>query len=150
MPTAKKKSTAKARPKASTRVSALTKQVKASRGKTVLKRTAKKHTVDKDRFMVRLKTMGDYPHNDTLMAEVSGRGSDTWADSDGYIGGSSWETPRDMPGFAYAMPGNYPGLVSDLRKEGYKLNLSEYEEVEPSCKKCGCTDRDCGWNPRNQ
>lgn len=61
-----------------------------------------------------------------VLATVRGWGAHEWARWDQSIGGSDWETPRDMPGFAYAMPGNYPNLVSDLRAEGYKLDLSEY------------------------
>jgi hypothetical protein len=64
------------------------------------------------------------------IAEVSGPFAQEWADWDGHIGGSSWDTPSDMPDFAYAMPCDYPGLVEALRAEGYELDLSNYEEFE--------------------
>lgn len=111
-------------------------------GKKVTAAKRRRHirrTLQKDRLTVKLCTMGDYPHADTVMAEVQGLNAHAWADHDGYIAGSSWETPRDMPGFAYAMPCNHAGLVNELRAEGYVLDLSEYSEPDFSegSKPCG-------------
>lgn len=142
---AKRKPTAKTRPKATTSTRIKDRSPRAKAKQPVARRAVKKRT-DIGAFTVKLSTMDDYPHNDVVMAEVSGRGADKWADNDQYIAGSSWETPRDMPNFAYAMPVNHDGLVAELRKEGYKLDLSEYEVPEKLCKEVGCTDRECGWH----
>lgn len=99
----------------------------------------------KDRLVVKLSDLDDYPHGDVVLAEVSGPGAHAWADSDQSIGGSSWETPSDMPDMAYAMPCNHAGLVAELRKEGYRLDLSEYSEPVALCADCDCTDPECGW-----
>lgn len=54
-----------------------------------------------------------------------------WADSkilavhDQSIAGCRWEAPGDMDG-AYAMPGDYPGLLEELKKENYEIDDSEY------------------------
>jgi len=61
-----------------------------------------------------------------VLATVQGWGAHAWARWDQSIGGSHWETPRDMPRLAYAMPSDDPTLIDDLRAEGYKLDLSEY------------------------
>jgi len=63
-----------------------------------------------------------------VTAYAEGPYAHEWADWDGYIAGSSWETPSDMPGTAYACPCDHPGLVAELRAEGYKLDLSDYED----------------------
>ena len=93
----------------------------------------------KPRYTVKLSTMNDYPHADVVMAEVTGRWAHAWAENDGYIAGDSWETAKDMPHFAYAMPCNSTTLVDELRKEGYTLDLSEYSEPDFSeaSKPCG-------------
>lgn len=62
----------------------------------------------------------------SVLATVEGPGAQKWAENDMSISGSSWETPHDMPNVAYAMIADYPGLVNDLRAEGYKLDVSEY------------------------
>ena len=62
------------------------------------------------------------------MVEVHDTFAHEWADSDQTIDGSSWETARDMPGFAYTIICNRPGLVAELEAEGYRLNLSQYHE----------------------
>jgi hypothetical protein len=59
------------------------------------------------------------------------------------IAGSHWEAPDDLP-IAYAMPGDHPGLLEELKKEGYEINEDEYcppdppepEEASP-CPVCG-------------
>jgi hypothetical protein len=35
-----------------------------------------------------------------------------------------------MPGYACTILANYPGLVKELRAEGYALNLSGYSEPD--------------------
>ncbi len=92
-------------------------------------------TTRKDRLTVKLSNSEseDAQVGGWVMAEIEGDFAHEWAESDGSIGGSSWETASDMPDFAYAMPCNHAGLVEELRKEGYVLDLSEYltpEEVE--------------------
>ena len=42
------------------------------------------------------------------------------------IDGSSWETARDLGGLVYTSTYNHPGLIDDLRAEGYNLDLSVY------------------------
>lgn len=95
-----------------------------------------------DWMTVRLRNSDDYPHGDMVMAEVEGPDAHRWADHDGYIGGSSWETPRDMTGFA-AMLCNHSGLVAELRAAGYDLDLSEYSEPIQSCDDADCEDPEC-------
>jgi len=83
-----------------------------------------RRTVDKKRLTVKLSNLdGD---DGCVLAEVSGWGAHPWARWDQTITGSRWETPHDMPGVAYAMPCNDPGLVGELNAEGYDLALSEY------------------------
>jgi hypothetical protein len=106
-------------------------------------RRHRRRMLDKKRLVVKLSTLDDYPHNDVVLAEVRGWGAHEWADWDGYINGDSWETARDMPGYAYAMPGNHAGLVEELRAEGYELDLSEYEEFNKDCEDVGCEDEEC-------
>ena len=65
-----------------------------------------------------------------MLAEVTGRYAHAWAENDQSIAGSSWETAKDMPHFAYAMPSNSVTLVDELLKEGYTLDLSEYSEPD--------------------
>lgn len=85
----------------------------------------------KTRLTVALDNQGD-----SLTAVVQGWRAGQWAASDQTIGGSGWEladgrlhsTPRSR--LAYAMPGDYPGLAEELRKEGYRLDLSCYSEPE--------------------
>lgn len=79
---------------------------------------------DKSSLVVRLETCDD---GITVLATVEGRAAHEWARTDQTIAGSRWETPRDMPGVAYAMPANEPGLVDELRREGYRLDVSAYE-----------------------
>jgi len=60
-----------------------------------------------------------------VMATVSGPGALKWAKDDQTIAGERWES-ADGDDFAYAMPVDHPGLVADLEKEGYTLNLDNY------------------------
>lgn len=66
-----------------------------------------------------------------VMCEVQQTYAADWADDDRYIEGSTWETPSDMPGFAYTIIMWHPGLTEDLELQGYKLDLSEYSDPEP-------------------
>lgn len=63
----------------------------------------------------------------TVTLTVTAPFAEIWADWDQTIVGNSWETPRDMPDFAYAHAIDHPGLIADLRINGYALNLAEYE-----------------------
>lgn len=47
------------------------------------------------------------------------------AADDGYIDGSTWETPRDM-NEAYTFLTNRPTIVAELTAEGYDVDASEY------------------------
>jgi hypothetical protein len=66
-----------------------------------------------------------------VMATVSGPGALKWAKEDQTIAGERWES-ADGDDFAYAMPADHPGLVAELEKEGYTLNLDEYSPPEQS------------------
>jgi hypothetical protein len=61
-----------------------------------------------------------------------------WADSkilaihDQTISGCRWEAPDDMDG-AYAMPMDHPGLLEELKKEGYDIDDSEYCPPDSRC-----------------
>jgi hypothetical protein len=60
-----------------------------------------------------------------VTATVQARGAARWAKQDQQsIGGARWEA--DGSDFAYAVIGDYPGLVDELLQEGYHLNLSKY------------------------
>lgn len=41
------------------------------------------------------------------------------------IAGANWEIPSDMD-IAYAMPSDHPGLLEELKKEGYNINDDNY------------------------
>lgn len=61
------------------------------------------------------------------------RQAKAWADRHQSIDGSSWETARDLDGLVYTITYDRPGLIADLRAEGYTLDLSDYDgecEVE--------------------
>lgn len=62
----------------------------------------------------------------SVMVDVTAPFAAEWADWDGYIDGSSWDTPQDMPDYAYTILMDRPTLVEELRDEGYVLDLSEY------------------------
>lgn len=53
------------------------------------------------------------------------------AADDGYIDGSSWETPRDM-NEAYTSVMDRPTLVEDLTAQGYDVDCSCYSAPEPA------------------
>lgn len=61
-----------------------------------------------------------------VLVEASSR---ILAEHDQTIAGSRWEFPRDMD-IAYAMPGDHPGLLEELTKEGYIIDDSEYSPPE--------------------
>lgn len=62
------------------------------------------------------------PRSLTVLA--SGPFAEEWADSEGYIDGSTWEEcGADM---LYSCLTDRPELVDDLRAEGLKLDLSDY------------------------
>ena len=98
---------------------------------SIRSRKARRHwrrTVNKVRLTVKLTNLdGD---DFGVLAKVQGWGAHEWARWDQTIAGSSWETPRDMPGYGYTILANYPGLVKELRAEGYALDLSEYSEPD--------------------
>jgi hypothetical protein len=64
-----------------------------------------------------------------VMCEVHGQGALRWAKGDQTIAGCRWEG-ADRDDFAYAMPMDHPGLVAELEKEGYRLNLEAYSAPE--------------------
>jgi len=77
-------------------------------------------------LVVRLETSSCDPMQITV--DVSGPTAHAWADNDQTIAGASWETARDMPEYAYTVLSWYPTLIADLKKDGYRLDLSEYNE----------------------
>ncbi len=64
-----------------------------------------------------------------VLITVTAPFADQWADSDQYVAGATWERLDDHQ--IYAMPVDHPGLVAELRAEGYRLDLSNYETEEP-------------------
>ena len=87
-----------------------------------------RRTVNKTRLAVKLSNLdGD---DGCVLAEVRGWGAHAWAEWDQTLAGSTWEGPRDMPGYAYAMPVDHAGLVGELSAEGYDLDLSEYSRPD--------------------
>lgn len=84
-----------------------------------------RRTLDKGRLVVKLSTRDD---GLSVLATVRGWGAHAWAKHDQTIAGDRWEAPRDLPGFAYALLCNVPGLIDELRGEGYRLDLSEYDD----------------------
>ena len=78
-------------------------------------------------FTVYLDNLDD--REGAVMAEVHGQGALRWAKEDQSIAGASWEG-ADGDDFAYAMPTDHPGLVEELEKEGYRLNLDAYSPPE--------------------
>lgn len=65
-----------------------------------------------------------------VMVTINDPFADLWADHDQTIDGSTWES--DGSDFAYTILCDRPNLVAELREEGYKLDLSEYENRSPS------------------
>ncbi len=53
--------------------------------------------------------------------------AEQWADAVGSTEGSTWESTGDR-GFVYDIWQWRPGIIADLVKEGFKLDLSEYSE----------------------
>lgn len=80
-------------------------------------------------FVVHLDNLED--RDGCVMATVSGPGALQWAKEDQTIAGERWES-ADGDDFAYALPTDHPGLVAELEKEGYTLNLDEYSPPEDS------------------
>jgi hypothetical protein len=106
---------------------------------SIQSRKARRHwrrTVNKVRLTVKLTNLDSDASG--VLAEVRGWGAHEWARWDQTIAGSSWETARDMPGYAYTILVNDPGLVRELRAEGYALELSEYSEPDPEAYGVAC------------
>lgn len=110
---------------------------------SIQSKKARRHwrrTVTKSRFVVKLSNIdGD---DVCVLAEVRGWGAHAWAEWDQTIGGSSWETARDLPGYAYAMPVNHAGLAEELGAEGYDLDLSEYSPPDERADEGDDPDRE--------
>lgn len=85
-----------------------------------------RRTLDKSRLRVKLTPHPDYPNGSVLIAEVRGWGAWEWAHSDQSIASNRWETPPDLPGYAYSVISNHPDLVTELRYEGYVIDLKDY------------------------
>lgn len=77
---------------------------------------------------VYLYNMNDDPTQ--VMCQVKQTYAADWADDDQTIDGSSWETPPDMPGFAYTIIMDRQGLAEELESQGYVLDQSEYSECD--------------------
>jgi hypothetical protein len=71
----------------------------------------------------RLTVYLDNQSTDGVTASVHGAFAELWAEHQQSIDGSSWECDP-----VYTMLVDRPGLVSDLRAEGYELDLTEYCE----------------------
>jgi len=76
--------------------------------------------VEKAPFRIKLDNLDD--REGCVMVDAE---SKILAVHDQSIAGAHWEAPDDMDG-AYAMPGDRPGLLEELRKEGYEIDDSEY------------------------
>jgi hypothetical protein len=83
------------------------------------------HLVDKAPFRIKLDNLDDREGCVMIDAE-----SKILAVHDQSIAGAHWEAPDDMDG-AYAMPGDHPGLLEELKKEGYEIDDSEYCPPDP-------------------
>lgn len=77
-------------------------------------------------FVVSLDNMDQ--DEDSVVAMVQGPGASAWAKDDQSIAGSRWES--DGPDFAYAILSDHPGLLDELKSEGYELDLDSYSPPE--------------------
>lgn len=107
-----------------------------------------RRTVRKDRVTLVL-TMPDEPHGDYVYVDVRGWGQEAWANHDGYLLGSTWESYGD--GRIWNMIPNAPDLLDVLQDEGYSVDATgwsepaEFPEQLPlegfPCPVCG--EKDC-------
>lgn len=87
-----------------------------------------RETVRKDRVTLVL-TVSDTMHRENVYVDVRGWGQEAWADHDGYLLGSTWESYGD--GRIWNMLPNDPGIVGELLADGYAVDASEWSEPEP-------------------
>jgi len=59
---------------------------------------------------------------------VRDRIAEAWADREGDIAGDTWQSAGDS--YVYASTYWYPGLIEELQKDGYDLDLSEFSEPD--------------------
>jgi hypothetical protein len=91
---------------------------------------ARGYASQKLRFVVKLENLDD--REGSVMAEVRGDGALAWALSDQAIGGARWEGVDRDPDYALAFPADWSGLVEQLQKEGYELDLDDYCPPTPN------------------
>lgn len=72
-------------------------------------------------------SMDNLDHHGAVMIYCN---SQILATHDQSIAGSMWECPGDMD-VAYAMPCDHPGLLEELKSEGYVINEDNYSP--PDC-----------------
>lgn len=83
--------------------------------------------VEKAPFRIKLDNLDD--REGCVMIEAE---SKILAVHDQSISGSNWEAPDDL-NIAYAMPMDHPGLLDELKKEGYEINDDEYSPPDGEC-----------------
>ena len=86
--------------------------------------------VKKAPFRIKLDNLDD--REGCVMIEAE---SKILAVHDQSISGANWEAPDDLD-IAYAMPMDHPGLLEELKKEGYEINEDEYSPPDPSEELC--------------
>jgi hypothetical protein len=81
-----------------------------------------RRTLRKDRLTLSLNN--DSSYEGSVLISAQGWDAWLWAKNDQSIAGSRWESAGSD--YIYAMPSDHPKLVDELRKEGYKLDLTYY------------------------
>lgn len=77
---------------------------------------------------VHVSNCGDDPFY--VMFEIHDEIADAWADANGSLDGGTWECPDGDTSFVYDMGLWYPGLFDKLKAEGYKLDLSAWDDPD--------------------
>lgn len=86
-----------------------------------------RRTVRRDRVTLILR-VSDTPHRESVYVDVEGSEQEAWADHDGCLLGSTWESYGN--GRIWNMLSNHPGIVDELKVEGYVVDASEWSEPE--------------------
>ena len=99
-----------------------------------------RETTRKDRVTLVL-TVSDTPHRENVYIDVRGWGQEAWADRDGYLLGSTWESYGD--GRIWNMLTNGTGIVDELIAEGYSVDASDWSEPEEMPKQLPLPGHPC-------
>jgi hypothetical protein len=82
--------------------------------------------VDPALYVVHVTNTGNDPF--TVVFTVEGEHADDWADMQGALDGGTWETCDDAGHAVYDHGQWSPTLFDDLRKQGYRLDLSCWDD----------------------